>query len=90
MNATAVASGEEGTGTATIDGTVEIGTYTGDATKDGTIKCTATKEYDDEQEKLVDVKNKTTDEVTIANGEFTLDLSEDFEIEGFEVTLKRK
>ena len=87
MNATAVATGES-VATATIDGTIEIGTYTGDATKDGTIRCTATKEYDGEQEKLVSVANKTTDEVTVANGEFTLDLSDEFE--NLELTLKRK
>lgn len=78
------------------DGTIEIGTYTGDPTKNGQIKTTATKEYDDKSKKLVAVKTKKTDSVEIRDGgKIEIDLNSDgefndFGITTFDITLKRQ
>lgn len=78
------------------DGTIEIGTYTGDPTKNGQIKTTATKEYDDKSEKLVAIKTKITDSVEIRDGgKIEIDLNSDgelndFGITSFDITLKRQ
>ncbi len=91
LNIVAVATGA----IAAMDYDDEIGTYTGDPTKDGKLKMTATKELDKDEEKLVDVETKTTDEVEIKDGKVELDLNADgefdeFEIDTFDVTLSRQ
>lgn len=96
QNITGVVKGDSGKAVVSQDGTIEIGTYTGDPTKNGQIKLTATKEYDDETEKLVDVKEKTTETVEIEDGgKVTLDLNaegelDEFGIDTFEITLTRQ
>lgn len=54
-------------------GTMELGTYTGDPTKDGTVKMTTTKEYDFDAKKLVDIASadRTTEDVVITGGKVT-------------------
>ncbi len=54
-------------------GTMELGTYTGDPTKDGTVKMTATKEYDFDAKKLVDIAaaDRETEDFVISGGKVT-------------------
>ena len=47
---------------ASFSGTFILGTYTGDPTKDGTVQMTATKEYDFDQKKLVDIPTSEREE----------------------------
>lgn len=70
-------------------GTFEVGTYTGDPTKDGTVKCTATKEYDFDQKKLVDIAaaDRTTEDFVITNGKYT---ESDIFDDGTGITVEKK
>ncbi len=95
QNASGVVKADSAKGLYSMDGTIEIGTYTGDPSKDGTIKTKTTQEYDDDSEKLVAVKNATEDSFEIKNGAVTLNLNEDgefndFGINDFNITLKRQ
>ncbi|MBR4373616.1 MAG: TPM domain-containing protein [Treponema sp.] len=56
-------------------GTIGIGTYSGNPKKDGIVKITLIKEYDFEQEKIVDTatNSKNSEEIVISNGNFTLE-----------------
>lgn len=70
-------------------GTMELGTYTGDPTKDGTVKMTATKEYDFDAKKLVDIASadRTTEDVVISGGKVT---EEDIFDDGTGITLAKQ
>lgn len=70
-------------------GTMELGTYTGDPTKDGTVKMTATKEYDFDAKKLVDIASadRTTEDVVISGGKVTED---DIFDDGTGITLEKQ
>ena len=70
-------------------GTMELGTYTGDPTKDGTVKMTATKEYDFDAKKLVDIASadRTTEDVVITGGKVTED---DIFDDGTGITLEKQ
>lgn len=70
-------------------GTMELGTYTGDPTKDGTVKMTATKEYDFDAKKLVDIASadRTTEDVVISGGKVT---EEDVFDDGTGITLEKQ
>ena len=70
-------------------GTMELGTYTGDPTKDGTVKMTATKEYDFDAKKLVDIASadRTTEDVVITGGKVT---EEDIFDDGTGITLEKQ
>ncbi|MBR1715716.1 MAG: hypothetical protein IJ717_12330 [Treponema sp.] len=70
-------------------GTMELGTYTGDPTKDGTVKMTATKEYDFDAKKLVDIASadRTTEDVVISGGKVT---EEDIFDDGTGITLEKQ
>ena len=70
-------------------GTMELGTYTGDPTKDGTVKMTATKEYDSDAKKLVDIASadRTTEDVVISGGKVT---EEDIFDDGTGITLAKQ
>lgn len=76
--------------TATMDWDDEIGTYSGDPTKNGeTIKMTAKKSYDTENKKWVTVENPSTDSYVISStGAITINETEDGETVSF--TLKRQ
>lgn len=70
-------------------GTMELGTYTGDPTKDGTVKMTATKEYDFDAKKLVDIASadRETENVVISGGKVT---EEDVFDDGTGITLEKQ
>ncbi len=70
-------------------GTMELGTYTGDPTKDGTVKMTATKEYDFDAKKLVDIASadRETEDVVITGGKVT---EEDIFDDGTGITLEKQ
>lgn len=70
-------------------GTMELGTYTGDPTKDGTVKMTATKEYDFDAKKLVDIASadRETEDFVISGGKVT---EEDVFDDGTGITLEKQ
>ena len=70
-------------------GTMELGTYTGDPTKDGTVKMTATKEYDFDAKKLKDIAaaDRETEDFVISGGKVT---EEDVFDDGTGITLEKQ
>lgn len=75
--------------TATMDWDDEIGTYSGDPTKNGTVQMTMTKEYDFKQKKLVDIPSSEREEESFVISAGKAEIGEIFD-DGSVITLQKQ
>ena len=74
---------------ASYSGTFFLGTYTGNPTKDGTVKMTIAKEYDFEQKKLVDIPSSEREEESFVISAGKAEIGEIFD-DGSVITLQKQ
>lgn len=74
---------------ASYSGTFYLGTYTGNPTKDGTVKMTMTKEYDFNQKKLVDIPTSEREEESFVISAGKAEIGEIFD-DGSVITLQKQ